>query len=55
MYRQVFNIQMFYILPTECTSEAFMDLSANNDYFPTCSAGDRWRRSVGPIVWEIKY
>ena len=35
MYRQ-FDIQQFYILPTQCTSifVFFMDLRTNSDYFP---------------------
>jgi len=34
MYRQ-FNIQQFYILPTQCIYVFCMDLRTNSDYFPT--------------------
>ena len=30
-----FNIQQFYVLPTECICVSFMDLRTNSDYFPT--------------------
>jgi len=33
MYHQ-FNIQQFYVLPTQCIYEFWMDLRTNSDYFP---------------------
>jgi len=33
MYRQ-FNIQQFYVLPTQCIYVFCMDLRKNSDYFP---------------------
>jgi hypothetical protein len=33
MYRQ-FNIQQFYVLPTQCIYVFCVDLRTNNDYFP---------------------
>jgi len=33
MYRQ-FNIQQFYVLPTQCTYVFCVDLRTNRDYFP---------------------
>jgi len=33
MYHQ-FNIQQFYILPTQCIYVFCVDLRTNNDYFP---------------------
>jgi len=33
MYRQ-FNIQQFYILPTQCIYVFCVDLKTNSDYFP---------------------
>ena len=33
MYRQ-FNIQQFYVLPTQCVYVFCVDLRANSDYFP---------------------
>ena len=33
MYRQ-FNIQQFYVLPTQCISVFCVDLRINSDYFP---------------------
>ena len=33
MYRQ-FNIQQFYILPTQCIYVFWVDLRTNSDYFP---------------------
>ena len=33
MYRQ-FNIQQFYVLPTQCIYVFFVDLRTNSDYFP---------------------
>jgi len=36
MYRQ-FNIQQFYVLPTQCISVVCMDLRTNSDYFPSYS------------------
>ena len=33
MYNQ-FNIQQFYVLPTECIYMLYMDLRTNSDYFP---------------------
>ena len=33
MYRQ-FNIQQFYILPTQCICVFCVDLRTNSDYFP---------------------
>jgi len=33
MYRQ-FNIQQFYVLPTQCIYAFCMDLRTNSDYFP---------------------
>ena len=34
MYRQ-FNIQQFYVLPTQCICVFCVDLRTNSDYFPT--------------------
>ena len=34
MYRQ-FNIQQFYVLPTQCIYVFCVDLRTNSDYFPT--------------------
>ena len=34
MYRQ-FNIQQFYVLPTQCISVFCVDLRTNSHYFPT--------------------
>jgi len=33
MYRQ-FNIQQFYVLPTQCIYVFCVDLRTNSDYFP---------------------
>ena len=33
MYHQ-FNIQQFYVLPTQCIYLFCVDLKTNNDYFP---------------------
>jgi len=33
MYHQ-FNIQQFYVLPTQCIYVFRVDLSTNSDYFP---------------------
>ena len=33
MYRQ-FNIQQFYVLPTQCIFVICVDLRTNSDYFP---------------------
>ena len=33
MYRQ-FNIQQFYVLPTQCIVVFCVDLRTNSDYFP---------------------
>ena len=33
MYHQ-FNIQQFYVLPTQCIYVFCVDLRTNNDYFP---------------------
>jgi len=33
MYRQ-FNIQQFYVLPTQCVYVFCMDLRTNSDYYP---------------------
>ena len=33
MYRQ-FNIQQFYVLPTQCICVFCVDLRTNSDYFP---------------------
>jgi len=33
MYRQ-FNIQQFYVLPTQCIYVFYVDLRTNSDYFP---------------------
>jgi len=33
MYRQ-FNIQQFYVLPTQCTYVFCIDLRTRSDYFP---------------------
>jgi len=33
MYHQ-FNIQQFYVLPTQCIYEFCVDLRTNGDYFP---------------------
>ena len=33
MYRQ-FNIQQFYVLPTQCIYVICVDLRTNSDYFP---------------------
>jgi hypothetical protein len=33
MYRQ-FNIQQFYVLPTQCVYVFCVDLKTNSDYFP---------------------
>ena len=30
-----FNIQQFYVLPTQCIYVFCVDLRTNNDYFPT--------------------
>jgi hypothetical protein len=34
MYHQVFNIQQFYVLPTQCIYVFCVDLRTNSDYFP---------------------
>ena len=34
MYRQ-FNIQQFYVLPTQCICVFYVDLRTNSDYFST--------------------
>ena len=34
MYHQ-FNIQQFYVLPTQCIYMFYVDLRKNSDYFPT--------------------
>ena len=34
MYRQ-FNIQQFYVLPTDCIYVFCVDVRTNSDYFPT--------------------
>ena len=33
IYHQ-FNIQQFYVLPTQCIYVFFVDLRKNSDYFP---------------------
>jgi len=33
MYRQ-FNIQQFYVLPTQCVYAFYVDLRTSSDYFP---------------------
>ena len=33
MYRQ-FNVQQFYVLPTQCICVFCVDLRTNSDYFP---------------------
>ena len=33
MYRQ-FNIQQFYVLPTQCIYVFYVDMRINSDYFP---------------------
>ena len=33
MYRQ-FNVQQFYVLPTQCIYVLYVDLRTNSDYFP---------------------
>jgi len=39
MYRQ-FNIQQFYVLPTQCIYVFCMDFRTNSDYFPQMMVGD---------------
>jgi hypothetical protein len=34
MYHQVFSVEMFYILPTQCVYVSCMALWTNNVYFP---------------------
>ena len=29
-----FNIQQFYVLPTQCINVFYVDLRTNSDYFP---------------------
>jgi uncharacterized cysteine cluster protein YcgN (CxxCxxCC family) len=48
MYRQ-FNIQQFYVLPTECIYVFCVDLRTNSDYFPIQQIG---RASCRERVWS---
>ena len=49
MYRQ-FNIQQFYVLPTQCIYVFCVDLRTNSDYFPV----QKHRRNIPPNHPDIR-
>jgi len=59
MYHQ-FNIQQFYVMPTECIYVFCVDLKTNIDYFPTQHSLTGFYNGDGVCLlrgtnWSFKY